>query len=416
MSDIFPGLPLLDRLVERFGAAGRRPLGGTAVVGVQHLLETTGSLVEALFRVGLRPEATFLLGKFYSTNPGVLRHLRRLRVDASDSHPPELLGGFRDSFERQVDELWHRTLPKLRELQVSRILILDDGGQCIARAPLRDLAPTPVAAVEQTTSGVEAVRNAPFPVIQVATSAVKRILEPPLIARAIVERLPTEALESSGASVAVVGMGYIGHAVAHALASRGKSVLGFDTSPERLMPPCRPCRSLADVVASVDTIFGCSGDDILADVEINNGREAPLHLISCSSGDREFKSVLRRMPIEPPRDIASALERLEAPVQGRLVRIFRGGYPFNFDRSPESVPAASIQLTRGLLMAGLLQAASSEQRLAGEHMLDADAQRFIAREWADLTSLDNTQMRGLSNRTEIAAGSGGLPPLHTSGS
>ena len=67
---LFGELPLLDRIASQ----APFPLGslrGIMLVCVQHLLETTGSLIQTLLSLGLDPRNIHILGKSYSSNPGV---------------------------------------------------------------------------------------------------------------------------------------------------------------------------------------------------------------------------------------------------------------------------------------------------------------------------------------------------------
>jgi hypothetical protein len=90
---VFPRLPVLDRLIDKF-AGGGRPFEGVGVVCVQHLLETTGSLLEALIRLGVQPEHIFVLGKLYSNCPEVQTRLRSIGVRVMDSRVPGQWGGY----------------------------------------------------------------------------------------------------------------------------------------------------------------------------------------------------------------------------------------------------------------------------------------------------------------------------------
>ena len=83
-------------------------------------------------------------------------------------------------------------------------------------------------------------------------------------------------------------------------------------------------------------------------------------LISCSSQDLEFRSALLSLNDGNHGPVSQRQLTCEVTVplsEGKL-RILRGGFPVNFDGSRESVPAADIQMTRGLLLGAILQAAS----------------------------------------------------------
>src|SRR5262249_13289365 len=135
----FRTLPLLDRWCKRFSPADR-PLDNVAVICVQHLLETTGSLIEAMFRLGLQPQQTYVLGKIYSTNPGVQVRLKALGVHVSDSEPMSDCGSYSDTLERDVERLWKRFLTGAASRRPRAVIVLDDGGYAISKAPLASLS------------------------------------------------------------------------------------------------------------------------------------------------------------------------------------------------------------------------------------------------------------------------------------
>jgi hypothetical protein len=107
------------------------------------------------------------------------------------------------------------------------------------------------------------------------------------------------------------------------------------------------------------------------------------YLISCSSNDIEFASLLQQnktklIPSIMPFDLA-----IYQKYQGTAWLIPQAGFPITFDRAPCAAPIELMQLTRGLLLAGLLQAAdaaqnrSTKNKAAGS-IVPLDAQRQIA--------------------------------------
>jgi hypothetical protein len=142
-----------------------------------------------------------------------------------------------------------------------------------------------------------------------------------------------------------------------------------------------------DVLANCDWIFGCSGRDI-SEASIEQLKITPKDktLVSCSSEDKEFLSLLRFIETQKPL----IFEPLETIVfqseRGGIIRLLRGGFPANFDNSGESVPANEIQLTRALVVGAVLQAIRfliDEDVLAQSaiHPLSWEMQQFIVSEW-----------------------------------
>ena len=81
-------------------------------------------------------------------------------------------------------------------------------------------------AVEQTMSGLHLVEGYPLslPVIAVASSAVKQLIEPPMIMEAAFQRAFHASTEFAGSTMGVIGAGSIGRAIERGLLERGHRV------------------------------------------------------------------------------------------------------------------------------------------------------------------------------------------------
>jgi hypothetical protein len=107
-------------------------------------------------------------------------------------------------------------------------------------------------------------------------------------------------------------------------------------------------------------------------------------LFSCSSGDIEFNSLLQLMARGKDGHRLDPLADLVYEAPRASLKVFRGGFPINFDGTAESVPAEEIQLTRGLLLGGVIQAAlrdGSDESHIGE-MLAPITQQYVVSSWA----------------------------------
>jgi len=417
----FPKLPLLELPV----FARQRsiyPFEKTAVVSVQHLLETTGSLFEALFDLGLLPTHTFVLGKLYSTNSAVENELKSLGVHVLAPSRRFAWGAFSSQFQLDVAKLWEyaaSTLPN----DVRRILVLDDGGFALSTVPEHLKRRFEIAGVEQTTSGLTVNREGfKCPVVEVASSAVKRVLEAPIIRAAVLRRV-SQNLQPN-CSIGVVGLGSIGNAIAAHLIKEGFHVNGFD---RRAAVACDPqinvVSSLEELLVNSNQVFGCAGTDIFENNDCWRHIPDPPALYSCSSQDVEFGSVLRSLNgVGQFSDHQDRLADVYVPCDGGTLRIVKGGFPVNFDGTRESAPASEIQVTRALLMAGLLQARellSSPYGLRSEGwMLSPEVQRMIALEFlslqmpaSSLFAVDHAN--SFTDVSWIESHSGGIPPIPT---
>jgi hypothetical protein len=153
-------------------------------------------------------------------------------------------------------------------------------------------------------------------------------------------------------------------------------------------------RSMAELFQQAEIIFGCVGCDltagILADLDaIADGKTR--YLVSCSSFDVEFASLLKKARLTPglcPFDLA----RYTNP-KGSTFLIPQAGFPITFDRKPCSAPTEQMQMTRGLLLAGLLQAArltKTTRPAQGVVPLDTHSQITVVKAWRDAKARDES--------------------------
>jgi hypothetical protein len=247
----------------------------------------------------------------------------------------------------------------------------------------------PVVGIEQTTSGLQLQKEAgEFPIIQVASSAAKRHIEPPMVSRAVLTKLHTRVPLTTGAArCGVIGVGSIGHAVAADLLERGHRVFVYDSNPslKDSIPGTTWCEGVEEVFMQSDYIFGCTGEDVVKGAGWLHDLHGCKTLVSCSSEDKEFLTAIRLRDHEDCTHEGHQLQDITIDLSSCSLTILRGGFPINFDGSPESVPATDIQVTRGLLFGGVLQAAICHDDSCGhgrrEELLNPAVQQFIVKKW-----------------------------------
>ena len=255
-----------------------------------------------------------------------------------------------------------------------------------------------------------------------ASCAAKRILESPFIAEAVVEKLtPLIPIKNSNLTCGVVGYGAIGKAVADKLLSMGHKVIIHDHDSHRLKEVnggAIPTNELASVIAFADYIFGCSGQDITTSIDFIRLCPKDKTFISCSSEDKEFLSLLQLVQRKQNGKVATKPlnEIVYKNDMGAMIHILRGGFPINFDESGEISVFKKIQLTRALVLAGVLQSIEffKKPHLFKEgrnYMLEPKAQKFIVEECLKHQIFDNFQKGIIDNfQSEywIAENSGGI--------
>lgn len=387
-------LPVLDALMDKAYIEGKTEiLNKTAVFYVHHPLKTSINVINALISLGAKPEHLFILGKRYSECESVVSAMVQKGVHYQPCSMQTGVGQYSYSFIRDINWLWAKLVEKL-DTQVEQILIMDHGGHAIAYLPLMLLEHYKIIGIEKTTAGFinsEKQGLPPIPVIDVANSAAKRFLESPLIAEAVVNKIVSYLPENrNGFIFGVVGLGAIGKAVVKRLHLLGCRLIvhDIDSLQQHFIDNTKDIiftNEMSALIASSDYIFGCSGRDI-SEGQLEQFRLATRNktLISCSSEDKEFLSLLQMLN-QQSSVLFDPLEDIEFKTElGASIHLLRGGFPVNFDNTGESVPANDIQLTRSLVLAAVLQASDYLKETAmenGVYALDSGYQRFVIHEW-----------------------------------
>jgi S-adenosylhomocysteine hydrolase len=430
-----PKLPLLDDMVGIIKTRGGLPdLSKTVFIGVQHMLETTVTLFDAIIALGVKPENMFFSGKCYSTSPVIAEAVIKRGIRLMASNKPRTPGGYEESCQHGIEKMWRLCIEDISKKNIDSIIILDEGGRCLENMPEFVGLRYRIAAIEQTRGGLytESVNLLPFPLVEVATCAVKKILEPPLIATAIIkvvlkkidEILPSLNPESGKTTFGLIGNGAIGGAICRHLLSHGYDVVVYDENEGSFQNIIDPrfyrMGSVEEVIANAQIIFGCTGKDITRGKDILSLVKRDKVFISCTSEDKEFKTLLRAIGSQSIVPI-DALSNIVCLTQnGRKITILQGGFPINFDRNPWNVPANSIEVTQGLLLGSCYQAISNATKPINDgttinhgtrQALHPLIQKYVATHWlsrqtAELDSMDK-YVTFFSDTNAIEKNSGG---------
>lgn len=394
-NDGFPRLPTLEAVIAATKPSLWRVLSGTALVCCQHLLETTGSLFECLFRNGLRPNHTFIVGKVYSTNAYVACALRAMGCHVINGSAPKIPGIHSKAIQSDATEMWHRVEATLGKGMVSSIVTLDDGAY-MRSSSISNIGKFQkagkIVGVEQTMSGLPS--KVQYPVINVATSAVKRHFEPSFVSRAVWDRVQ-KYFRIPETKVGIIGLGNIGVALSVLLQQKGLAVFGYDVDRSRLKTreQFHQCNSVIELIQRTDVIFGCTGCDSVPPIDAFTNVVGRKTFASCSSSDIEFRPLLLDPHISwkalPTNTDGCAT--LEADFLDKILSmcILRSGYPVNFDNTRESIPQEDIQLTRGLLLGAVLQSldliARAQVPQIDTIMLNPVVQKIVDDAWLSTT-------------------------------
>lgn len=380
---MFPKYTVIEQLKEKFSFHFNPE--EYYIISVQHLLRSTGSMFVAIVDYGFQPQNIYLTGKIYSTHIETQNKLKELGINIIESDFPKELGFYTQSLENDVRKMWQLLSEKLNPN--SKIIILDDGGYTLKNVPDEILRNQFVCGIEQTTSGIRMQNTfGKFPVIHVAASAAKVIIEPPIVSEAVKIQLGEIIKELNPKKVGVVGFGHIGKAVVNEFKS-GFDILVFDIKNElkdEVIQGVTYCNSLLDLYNKSDVIIGATGQDI-SDLNWLSNSTGDKTLISVSSGDIEFNNLLRECKPYLTEELESPLQVLNLKTQqGHLLKILRGGMVANFTGKPDSSPGHIIQVTRGLLFSAILQILRDREELKKQSdaiMLNPNFQKEVVQLW-----------------------------------
>ncbi len=362
-------LPLLDKLVGDLG--GRTPLRSRNLLMVSHLLGTTFPLVLALRAAGATTGNTTIVGTPYGTNQAVRE---AISAEGFDVRVPELsVSAYRAAVTRAIDDAVAR-----HRRNHFPIVVMDDGGLVAeilhSNPKYRDVIDA-FKIVEQTTRGITAAeqRELRTAVVNVARSRSKQ-LEGSFIGRAVagklvqgLRRVGQEDLR--GKRVALVGYGTIGVAIARELRRLGATVTVVDSSPEKLAAARRASFKVAAsedgraaALAGADVVVGATGVRSLGLEDLRRLKHGAV-VASASSKQVEIDMEALRGAAASRTLVAASSPLVKLPnARYRLGRkeitLLGDGWPINFDGDVEDIPSHHIQLTRALMFAGALQAAS----------------------------------------------------------
>jgi len=325
----------------------------------------------------------------------VIQLLRDMGVTVIDSTTPEP-GEFRSYFQRDVERLWQVAAAKISERNIRRILVLDDGGDCITSAPPEVLQRYALCGVEQTSRGMFLFEEQPpsFAVISWARAAVKLEIGGHIFSQCLIDRLRNEFLDRGPEQLGVIGMGSIGRAAAKLAARKGRRVLYYDPREDLEIDPIlrmhsSRVESLEELMVRCDFVIGCSGRNPFQNNWPLEHRPG-IKLVSASGSDQEFGPIINYLKTKPgfhvdpdSLDISSEMGPC-GPIQIAYL-----GYPYNFvSRAPEAVPTRIVQLETGGLLAALIQARlylefceNGRAHNMGIHRVSPAAQKFVYEEW-----------------------------------
>jgi S-adenosylhomocysteine hydrolase len=367
-------LPLLDKLGP---LAHKEYFADYEVLGVQHMLGSQVALFDAFRKLGLKPDRTSIVAIPYSASEPVVETLQDkgwdVRVPPLDLE--QWYGMVKDALGERI---------AAAKKSGRKVLVLDDGGlttMMFDKYPELAKDKHLVKIVEQTRRGITVADGSKLgsPVIDVAQSWGKYV-EGPMIGNSLqaklVSRLNAIGLKNlKGKHVGVVGYGTIGAPLAHFLKSIGAHVTVLDLGDEAKKQAAHAGFAVANdrkaFFSQQDVIVGATGVRSMTAEDLAELKDGAI----IGSGSSKLVEIDVDALAGKPEIIDA---RSHPPTvrytgkDGRRITLLAKGFPLNFDGSVEDIEPERIQLTRGLMLIGALQAAGMSA--AGVHRLDPDLQ------------------------------------------
>ncbi|NGX40135.1 MAG: Adenosylhomocysteinase [Chlamydiae bacterium] len=321
------------------------------IIGAQHILPTTLSMLESFFDRGLQPDKVFLIGKCYSTDLQTYYQLRQLGVYVCPSSLTfHKNASFDSSYTQNTKSFIDRIIFNENLLKNQLIIVLDDGGEIIHYLNHHSLSHDyKITAIEQTTSGFQKNKNLKLNmcVMNVARCKAKLKFESKIVVKTAIQAIYKRLLFGSirSENILIVGNGAIGNALANALEGKfNVSLVDIDPKKSKI-----PYEEALKNLSRFDLIIGCVGKTILPREKIESLKPGTT-LISLSSSDREFEIAKLR---SKSNKISSCHDDFEC---SNGVKVLNCGFPINFSHEATEVDIEEFELTRSLLSLGILQA------------------------------------------------------------
>lgn len=363
-------LPLVDYVFEQYAHVD---LSKTLIICMQHLYETTYTMFQKLFSLGLQPSNLIIFGKCYSTDPRVYKNLK---MQGAHVHPLSFYFDSHSSYDKDTTKHIQQALQDIIDhidlKAYEKVIVIDDGGFLIHT--INEIFPKdiPLVAVEQTSAGYNNNKDKDlfFPVINVARSWLKKEYETPIIINLALQKIREKIaqLESAPKKILVVGGGFIGGHVYRSLKD-DYDVSCFDNDPEKSTIPHEEFETRLE---EFDLIIGATGTTSIPKTALSMIKK-PVVFASISSSDREFDILHLRQKTDP-------VINCHATINIDNFTILNGGFPVNFDQDYAVIDHDLFQISRALIFSATCHAFLTEKTLSGFIDYDHNFQKELEKQ------------------------------------
>ena len=349
----------------------------TLVIACQHLLESSYLYLQKIVDNGLPANQLYVLGKSYSSCDDIIDDFKKLGVYV---HPDSTSYNSHQSFDLQFRASISKFFQYIQENEdfshYHKILIIDEGGELLSYAHQNINPVTNIVGVEQTASHLEFINpiDAKFPVVNIARSQAKLILEAPFIATALIENITSE-LEQAKAdikNVLVIGNSYLSQQLHEQLKFQYDSeLIEVSNSLSEL-----EVKDYINLLSNADMVIASTSDNVLSEGDYRLLKDGVI-LVSAGNSDSQFNAVNLRKLMQVNDNIH---QTIHAKGLNGNITLLNSGFAANFDGSWQRVPLSKIQLTISLLYCAICQAHEG-QMPAGVSTVDETIQEKLISEF-----------------------------------
>lgn len=346
-------------------------LKGIAIIGAQHLMESSLEMFRVFVNLGLDPLNTYLMGKCYSTDESVVKDFRDERFNIYegsfyfDSHEK-----YDETYQREMKVFATTAFLKLQKGSISKLIVIDDGGYLIDIIHKLNINNIPIVCIEQTSSGFNYLMETTlsYPIINVARCKAKLDLETPFIFSSFFERLCFNLDKDlfHRDKFLILGNGTIGKFFKKKLEEYNYDANIFDAKFDQE-------DRLISLLNGSNIIIGASGYTSLR-YEFYKHLKSNTTLASISSSDREFDACKFRR-------LFSKTNKSHKNFIKDGINLLQSGCPINFWKTRNNIDLEYIQITLAMLMGAVFQAVDIDSKEAGFISVHEQREQLIYKEF-----------------------------------
>jgi len=286
---IAPRAPVLEAMASQMSP---NALVDYVLLAIPHFLKDLPPFVDQLEALGMTRGNAFFVPVYYSRREYVQHTLEQEGWWVSAAR------AFGPAFKQTVRSALARALDRAASTD-RRLLVLEDGGYAVPLLlrEFPDRLRLVAGAVEQTSNGCwrdgDAVaefeathqRPVPFPIVTVGECAIKKVVEAPAVADAVLQSVERLLMRDHkglrGKRVAVMGYGAVGSRVAEAVRVRGARVGVHDRDQQKLVAARNqgfevPSLRLVEVTDEHGRPVACRLDALPREIRHRLGSGAPV--------------------------------------------------------------------------------------------------------------------------------------------